>query len=81
MATTPLCVWFFRCRIDVLQSYFSRSAISFAKFSVFNSMTVSGYESKLFNSYCVAPGRGGGGGGEGYSGFQVTGMMEGFFWV
>ena len=33
--TVLLCtVWFFRCRVDVLQSLFSRSTISFAEFSV-----------------------------------------------
>jgi len=34
MATIPLCFEFFRCRVDVLQSYFSRSSISFAEFDV-----------------------------------------------
>ena len=33
-ATTPLCSGFFRCRVDVLLSRFSRSTISFAEFSV-----------------------------------------------
>ena len=33
-ATTTLCFWFFRCRVDVLQSQFSRSTIGFAEFSV-----------------------------------------------
>ena len=33
-ATTSLCLWFFRCGVDVLQSQFSRSTISFAEFSV-----------------------------------------------
>ena len=46
---------------------------------LFNSLTVPGSESKLLNSYC-AESRGGGGGG-GSSGFQETGMIEGFFWV
>ena len=32
-ATTPLCFRFFRCRVDVLQSLFSRSTISFAEFN------------------------------------------------
>ena len=32
-ATTPLCFGFFRCRVDVLQSLFSRSTISFAEFN------------------------------------------------
>ena len=45
---------------------------------LFNSLTVPGSESKLLNSY-FAESRGGGGGG--YSGFQETGMIEGFFWV
>ena len=31
---TGRCFWFFRCRVDVLQSWFSRSTISFVKFSV-----------------------------------------------
>ena len=43
---------------------------------LFNSLTVPGSESKLLNSY-FAESRGGGG----YSGFQETGMIEGFFWV
>ena len=45
---------------------------------LFNSLTVPGSESKLLNSYRAEP-RGGGAGG--YSGFQVTGMIEGFFWA
>ena len=36
MATTPLCVEFFRCRVDVLQSSFSRSTISIAVFCLQN---------------------------------------------
>ena len=32
--TTPLCFGFFRCRVDVLQSLFSRNSISFAEFNV-----------------------------------------------
>ena len=31
----------------------------------------------MFDAHALLPGRGGGG----YSGFQVTGMIEGFFWV
>ena len=33
-AATPLCFGFFRCRVDVLQSLFSRSMISFAESNV-----------------------------------------------
>ena len=47
---------------------------------LFNSLTVPGSESKLLNSYC-AESRGGGGGGGGATGFQETGINEGFFWV
>ena len=36
MATIPLCVEFFRCRVDVLQSSFSRSTISIAVFCLQN---------------------------------------------
>ena len=36
MATIPLCFEFFRCRIDVLQSEFSRSTISIAVFCLQN---------------------------------------------
>ena len=43
---------------------------------LFNSLTVPGSEPKLLNSYRAEPG-----GGRGYSGFQVTGMIEEFFWV
>ena len=32
--TTQLYFWFFRCRVDVLHSQFSRSTISFTEFSV-----------------------------------------------
>ena len=32
-ATTPRCFWFLWCRVDVLQSLFSRSTISFAEFN------------------------------------------------
>ena len=42
---------------------------------LFNSLTVPGSESKLLKCYRAEPGEGG------YSGFQVTGMIEGFFWV
>ena len=36
MATIPLCFEFFRCRIDVLQSWLSRSTISIAVFCLQN---------------------------------------------
>ena len=36
MATIPLCFEFFRCRVDVLQSQFSRSTISTAVFCLQN---------------------------------------------
>ena len=36
MATIPLCFEFFRCRVDVLQSQFSRSTISIAVFCLQN---------------------------------------------
>ena len=36
MATIPLCFDFFRCRVDVLQSYFLRSTISIAVFCLQN---------------------------------------------
>ena len=38
MATMPLCFEFFRCCVDVLQSYFSHSTISIAVFSLQNLM-------------------------------------------
>ena len=54
-------------------------------------MTVSGYESKLFNSYCVAPGRGGGGWGgvlrissdrdDGRIFLGLKFFISGLFWV
>ena len=40
-ARSPLCFGFFRCHVDVLQSKFSRSTISFAEFSVSTKLYIS----------------------------------------
>ena len=55
MATTPLCVEFFRCRVDVLQSSFSRSTISIAVFCLQNLICLHYYFcwSGLYRSYVL----------------------------